>query len=89
MPVDAAPKAQSKLSYKHKFALETLPGKIEDATKKSAMLEAKLADPALFAKNAALFNKTAAELEALKASIAAMEDEWLELEMLRAELEGS
>jgi ABC transport system ATP-binding/permease protein len=85
---EAAPKAQSKLSYKHKFALETLPGKIEDLSKKAAMLEGKLADPALFAKDAALFNKMAAELESMKSSITKMEDEWLELEMLRSEVEG-
>lgn len=83
----APPKAASKLSYKHKFALETLPGKIEDATKKAALLEAKLADPSLFAKDAAQFNRIAAEVEALKSSIAKMEDEWLELEMLRADVE--
>ena len=84
----APAKTASKLSYKHKFALETLPGKIEDAGKKAALLEAKLADPAFFAKDAALFNKTAGELEALRKSITSMEDEWLELEMMRAEVEG-
>ncbi|MGB8819150.1 MAG: ABC-F family ATP-binding cassette domain-containing protein [Rhizobiaceae bacterium] len=81
-------KPQSRLSYKHKFALETLPGKIEDATKKTGLMEAKLADPALFAKDPASFNRIAAELEAMRASIARMEDEWLELEMMRAEVEG-
>ena len=43
---------------------------------------------ALFAKDPACFNRIAAELEALRASIAKMEDEWLELEMLRTEVEG-
>ncbi len=82
-------KTPSKLSYKHKFALETLPGKIEDATKKIAMLEAKLADGTLFTKDPATFNKIAADLDALRQSITKMEDEWLELEMMRAEMEGA
>jgi ABC transport system ATP-binding/permease protein len=81
-------KAGSKLSYKHKFALETLPGKIEDATKKIGMLEAKLADGSLFTKDPIAFNKIVADLETLRQSIAKMEDEWLELEMMRADLEG-
>ena len=34
------------------------------------------------------FNKLAAELEKLRADITRMEEEWLELEMLREELEG-
>jgi ABC transport system ATP-binding/permease protein len=87
-PVQAQ-KASSKLSYKHKFALETLPGKIEDATKKIGMLEAKLADGSLFTKDPIAFNKIVADLETLRLSIAKMEDEWLELEMMRAEVESA
>jgi ATP-binding cassette subfamily F protein uup len=87
--VSQGAKAPSKLSYKHKFALETLPGKIEDATKKIAMLEAKLADGTLFTKDPATFNKIAADLETLRQSIVKMEDEWLELEMMRADMEGA
>ena len=83
-----APKSSNKLSYKQKFALETLPGKIEVATKNVAALEAKLSDGNLFAKDPAQFSKTAAELDTLRASIDTMEHEWLELEMLKAEMEG-
>ncbi|MGL4490022.1 MAG: ABC-F family ATP-binding cassette domain-containing protein, partial [Rhizobiaceae bacterium] len=66
--VAAVSKVPSKLSYKHKFALETLPGKIEDATKKIGMLEAKLADGTLFTKDPAAFNKIAADLDMLRQS---------------------
>jgi ATP-binding cassette subfamily F protein uup len=53
------------------------------------MLEAKLADGTLFAKDPASFNKVAADLEILRQSVAKMEDEWLELEMMRSEVEGA
>ncbi|MGE6741560.1 ABC-F family ATP-binding cassette domain-containing protein [Allorhizobium pseudoryzae] len=84
----SAPKAQAKLSYKQKFALENLPKEMEKAEKEIAAREAKMADPNLFTKDPAAFNRIAAELETLRNKIAAMEEEWLELEMLREELEG-
>ncbi|MDW6021968.1 ABC-F family ATP-binding cassette domain-containing protein [Mesorhizobium sp. BAC0120] len=77
-----------KLSYKQKFALESLPKKMEEAADRIAALEKKLTDPALFSRDAAAFNKTATELEKERAALAAMEEEWLELEMLREEIEG-
>jgi hypothetical protein len=49
---------KGKLSYKQKYALETLPGQIEELSGAIAALEAKLADPALFAKDAAAFQPT-------------------------------
>jgi ATP-binding cassette subfamily F protein uup len=80
--------AAKKLSYKQKFALETLPGKMEAASAEIGKLEGKLADPALYTKEPAAFQKLAASLDAERAKLAAMEEEWLELEMLREELEG-
>jgi ATP-binding cassette subfamily F protein uup len=91
---DAAPaaapadKAKAKLSYKQKFALENLPKEMEKVEKDIAAREAKMADPTLFTKDPAAFNKLAADLEKLRASLTRMEEEWLELEMLREELEG-
>ncbi|MCO6188058.1 ABC-F family ATP-binding cassette domain-containing protein [Rhizobium sp. L1K21] len=82
------PKGQGKLSYKQKFALENLPRQMEEAEAKAAKLEEKMADPAFFNKDPAGFNKAAADLQKLRDSIVAMEEEWLELEMLREELEG-
>jgi len=83
------PKAASKkLSYKQKFALESLPGKMEAVSTSISALENQLADPAFYEKNPASFAKTIAALDKERASLAAMEEEWLELEMLREELEG-
>jgi len=84
-----APQASSKkLSYKQKFALENLPKKMEETGAKIAALEARLADPTLFSKDPSGFQKIAVSLDAERASLHAMEEEWLELEMLREEIEG-
>jgi ATP-binding cassette subfamily F protein uup len=77
-----------KLSYKQKFALETLPGRIETAQSEIAALEAKIADPSLFSKDPNAFHRFAGELGKKRNELAAMEEEWLELEMLREEIEG-
>ncbi|HWU62094.1 MAG TPA: ABC-F family ATP-binding cassette domain-containing protein [Ensifer sp.] len=84
----APEKAKGKLSYKQKFALENLPKQMDEAEKKAAKLEERMADANFFTKDPAGFSKTAAELEKLRNQIAAWEEEWLELEMLREELEG-
>ena len=86
--VPAQREEKRKLSYKQKFALETLPGKIEALHVEIATLEKKLADPQLFAKDAALFNKTVDEISKKRHSLETYEHEWLELEMLREEIEG-
>ena len=85
---EAGQKNKGKLSYKQKFALETLPKEMAKAEAEIALREEKMADPALFSKDPATFNRLAAETEKLRAGLARMEEEWLELEMLREELEG-
>ncbi|NUS71216.1 MAG: ABC-F family ATP-binding cassette domain-containing protein [Ensifer adhaerens] len=88
-PAAEAPKAaKGKLSYKQKFALENLPKEIAKAEAEAAKREEKMADPNLFTKDPNAFAKLARELEKLRADLARMEEEWLELEMLREELEG-
>ena len=81
-------RAPRKLSYKQKFALETLPGRIDAASREIAGLEAEMADPALYGRNRQAFAETAAGLERRRRELARMEEEWLELELLREELEG-
>jgi ATP-binding cassette subfamily F protein uup len=88
-PANDLPRAAArKLSYKQKFALEALPKRMEEASSRIRALEAKLHDPALFARDPAGFGKTAAALEKERADLVAMEEEWLELETLREEIEG-
>ncbi|MGF9694947.1 ABC-F family ATP-binding cassette domain-containing protein [Rhizobium sp. 0TCS1.26] len=87
-PASDTPKSKVKLSYKQKFALENLPKEMEKVQADIDQREAKMADASLFTKDPAAFNRLAAELEKLRAKLTAMEEEWLELEMLREELEG-
>lgn len=90
-PKGEKPKAPSKLklSYKDKYALETLPGEMAELEAAIAKLEAALADPDLFARDPDTFNATAAELDAKQTALTAAEERWLELEMLREEIEGA
>ena len=88
---EAAPSAGSaktKLSFKQKFALDNLPKEMAKAEAEIAKREQAMADPNLFTRDAAAFNRLAAEMEKLRSSLTKMEEEWLELEMLREELEG-
>ncbi|NTH43336.1 ABC-F family ATP-binding cassette domain-containing protein [Agrobacterium rhizogenes] len=83
-----ASKGKGKLSFKQKFALENLPKEMAKAEAEIAAREKKMADPNLFTKDPTSFNRLAAEMEKLRDSLTKMEEEWLELEMLREELEG-
>ncbi|MBP0615683.1 ABC-F family ATP-binding cassette domain-containing protein [Jiella mangrovi] len=89
----AAPAAKpsgssSKLSYKQKFALETLPKTIAELEAAIAEAEAEMADPSLFSRKPERFQQLAKLIDEKRAALAKAEDEWLELEMLKAEMEG-
>ena len=84
----AKPASAKKLSYKQKFALENLPKQMAELEAKIAGLEQKMADPNFYNRDPNGFAKVAAEIDAHRAKLAAMEEEWLELEMLREEIEG-
>jgi len=81
------PSTTTKLSYKQRYALETLPEKIDDATTQIMTLERKIADPSLFSRDPNAFQKAASDLQSLRESLASMEEQWLELELLREEIE--
>ncbi len=85
---DKAEKYQKtkKLSYKHQYALENLPKEIEQLTLTIADLEIKLASPDLYSKDPARFTQYTKELEKLSLDLEAKEEEWLELEILKEEL---
>jgi ABC transport system ATP-binding/permease protein len=90
-PAAYAPKpmaARSKLSFKEKYALETLPAKIEALKRELAKLETELADPKLFARNAARFEIVSQRHKAAADEMSAAENQWLEIEIMREELEG-
>lgn len=81
-------KSKGKLSFKQKFALENLPKEIAKAEAELAKHDQAMADPNLFSKDPKAFAKLAEQAAALREKQAKMEEEWLELEMLREELEN-
>jgi ATP-binding cassette subfamily F protein uup len=87
----AAPRERSapqRLGYKRERALAELPKKIEALQAEIARLQAALADPDLYRRNAADFQTKSQRLSAAQAELEAAETEWLELEMLKQELGG-
>jgi ATP-binding cassette subfamily F protein uup len=80
--------AKRRLSFKDKHALETLPKTIAELQLRAGALHAKLNDPQFYARDRAGFEKVTADLGAIEKKIAAAEEQWLELEILREELAG-
>jgi ATP-binding cassette subfamily F protein uup len=76
-----------KLSFKEKHALETLPATIDKLTAEIADLERKAGDASLFTRDPKAFEMVTRRLAAAQEELAAAETQWLELEMLREELE--
>jgi ATP-binding cassette subfamily F protein uup len=84
-----SPPAQAskrKMSFKHKHALENLPKDIAAMQAEVRALQAKLDDPQFYARDRAAFEKVTTTLGDIHQKIAAAEEQWLELEMLREEL---
>ena len=81
-------KTKTKLSYKQQRALDELPKTIATLEKTIATLETELADASLYSRNPDRFTQASQELEAAQSKKDACEEEWLELEMLREELEN-
>ncbi|MCP4615405.1 MAG: ABC-F family ATP-binding cassette domain-containing protein [Bradyrhizobium sp.] len=81
----AAPKRR--LSFNEKHALETLPKTIEKLQAEIAKQQRLLDDPDLYRKDRKKFDEASAAIAAAQTELAAAEDRWLELEVLREEIE--
>ncbi len=81
-----APSVRKRLSFKDEHALKVLPDRIAALTAEIERLEAALSDPALYGRDPAKFAAIGEALAKARAEVAAMEDEWLRIEMLREEL---
>ncbi len=84
----ASSPASVKLSYKDKYALEVLPGEMEELATEIAELQSRLDDPQFFTTDPEGFNATASRLSEARAELDAREEKWIELEMLRETVEG-
>jgi ATP-binding cassette subfamily F protein uup len=81
----AAPKRR--LSFNEKHALETLPKTIEKLQAEIAKQQRLLDDPDLYRKDRGKFDEASAAIATAQNELAAAEDRWLELEVLREEIE--
>jgi ATP-binding cassette subfamily F protein uup len=90
----AAPRARPaasdkrRLSFTEKHALETLPARMAALEQDAASLQTKLSDHSLYARDPKAFAGLAEKLAAVKAELEAAEERWLELELLRQELDA-
>ncbi|MBF9232231.1 ABC-F family ATP-binding cassette domain-containing protein [Microvirga alba] len=85
-PAQATPAAKRKLNFNEQHDLKTLPKRMSEIEAKIAKLQDVLADPNLYSRDPGLFEKASAALSAQQDELAAAEDRWLELEMLKEEL---
>jgi ATP-binding cassette subfamily F protein uup len=85
-PAPERPAPKRKLSFKEKRALETLPKTIAELNDEAQSLTARLDDPRFYERDRTAFEQASARLGEVQRQIAAAEEQWLELEILREEL---
>ena len=78
-----------RMNFNDQRALETLPDQIAAFQTQIAGLNAVLADPDLYARDAAQFRAAMEALAIARDELAAAEERWLRLEMLREEIEAA
>jgi ATP-binding cassette subfamily F protein uup len=83
----AAPAPKRRLNFNEKHALETLPRTIEKLQAEIAKQQKLLDDPTLYARDRKTFDEASRAVAKAQEELAAAEDRWLELEVLREEIE--
>ena len=78
-----------RMNFNDQRALETLPDQIAAFETQIARLNADLADPVLYARDAAQFRAATQALAIARDALAAAEERWLRLEMFREEIEAA
>ena len=78
-----------RLSNAEQHALKTSPARIAALNAESRRLERLLANPDFYARDREGFTAAGAELAKIQVELAAAEEEWLRLELLREEIEGA
>lgn len=88
-PAAAAPaQNKRKLSFNEQHDLKTLPKRMSEIEVKIAKVQEILGDADLYSRDPARFQKAMDALTTLQTELHAAEERWLELEMLREDLEG-
>ncbi|WP_375695847.1 MULTISPECIES: ABC-F family ATP-binding cassette domain-containing protein [unclassified Bartonella] len=81
-------KTRGKLSYKQVYALEKLPEEIAVLQDEIKKIEQELSDPTLYRRDKERFERLSTALEKKKNTCTQKQEEWLELEILREEMEA-
>jgi ABC transport system ATP-binding/permease protein len=76
-----------RLNFNEKHALETLPKTMAKLQTEIAKQQKVLDDPDLYARDRKTFDQASAAIATAQQELAAAEDRWLELEVLREEIE--
>jgi ATP-binding cassette subfamily F protein uup len=76
-----------RLSFHEKHALETLPQQITALQGRIGELQQQLDDPNLYARDRAAFAQLSGSLAAAQLELSSAEEKWLELEIMREEIE--
>ena len=84
----AAMSQRRKFTFKEKHALETLPARIETLRSDLALVQKRLGDPGLYGRDPSAFSKLGEAAADNERALRDAENSWLELEMLREEIEG-
>ncbi|MGE4372537.1 MAG: ABC-F family ATP-binding cassette domain-containing protein [Xanthobacter sp.] len=88
-PASSAGGADKKrLSFHEQHALKTLPVTMDKLRVQAEKLETLMADPELYSREPAKFEKASADLARIHGELEAAEEEWLRLEILKEELGG-
>jgi len=87
-PREQTTAARTRMSFKDKHALVALPARIEALQQEKARLHTILADPDFYIRDAAGFADASTRLERIAAELAAAEERWLDLELLREAMDG-
>jgi ATP-binding cassette subfamily F protein uup len=77
-----------RLTFNEKHALQKLPAEMERLRAQKSKLRTLLADPLLYAQNPKKFTEASAAFTRAENELAQAEERWLELEILREQVEG-
>ncbi len=83
----AAPPPKRRLGFNEQHALKTLPKTIETLHAEIARHQKQLDDPDLYSRDRKAFDQASQAIATAQAKLQEAEDRWLELEMLREEIE--
>ncbi|MGE3146990.1 MAG: ABC-F family ATP-binding cassette domain-containing protein [Pseudorhodoplanes sp.] len=87
MPASPGEAQKRKLGFNEQHALKTLPARMDELQQTIMRLQRELDDPNLYARDRGKFDSVSGALAGAQAELASAEERWLELEILREQIE--